>query len=458
MRKKVVSVFLCAALGAGMLTGCGSAETSSKTETTKAAQAATTTEKAEVKETKAAEGKTGEVTTVEYMFWGSQDEINTIMATIDEFNNSHDEIQVKGIGMDPSVYLQKLSAYASSGTMPDIVQVAIDYGNTYNQKGIFEALDELLESNGVKDKVSDSLWGGCSYDGKIYAMPLQASAKMLVGNKTLFEEAGVEFPTESWTEDEFLAAVEKLTVPEKGQYGIFWGDAPVTEARALFGNGENEIYDRDNKKMNAVDNAALKHTWEVMVTGAMLENKTAPTVLSSKDVGGGFETGKYGMAVIGFWDIASFHKVVQDTFDWDLVPLPVSDEFGQWRTRIYANALSIAATSDNKEAAFEYLKWTLENREIQTKSVSLPVNQDIVNDPAFMTEFPEGSKVYNKQLAFDALNNGVAWQNTGAVAEINNNVIRPEIEKLMLKPDETSLDEVLQNIQTNGQAIFDAEK
>lgn len=75
-----------------------------------------------------------DVTTVEYLFWGNQSEINTIMGTIDAFNKSHTDIQVKGTGIDPSVYLQKLSAYASSNTLPDIVQVAVDYGDEYTKK------------------------------------------------------------------------------------------------------------------------------------------------------------------------------------------------------------------------------------------------------------------------------------------------------------------------------------
>ena len=117
-----------------------------------------------------------DVTTVEYLFWGNQSEINTIMGTIDAFNESHTDIQVKGIGIDPSVYLQKLSAYASSNTLPDIVQVAVDYGDEYTKKGMFEPLDGMIDDAGLKDLVGENLWEGLSYEGQIYAVPLQASA------------------------------------------------------------------------------------------------------------------------------------------------------------------------------------------------------------------------------------------------------------------------------------------
>ena len=118
----------------------------------------------------------------------------------------------------------------------------------------------------------------------------------------------------------------------------------------------------------------------------------------------------------------------------------------------------LPANSDKKEAAFEYIKWTLENREVQTNSVSLPVNRNISEDPAFLDEYPEGGKHYNKELALDALANGVSWRNTGVIAEINDNIIKPEIEKLILQPNSTDLDTALHNMQVEGQKVFDAEK
>ena len=96
------------------------------------------------------------------------------------------------------------------------------------------------------------------------------------------------------------------------------------------------------------------------------------------------------------------------------------------------------------------------NRDIQTNSVSLPVNKEISGDSEFLNEFADGAKQFNKQLALDALANSVTRRNTGTVAEINNNVIKPEL-SAVLKPDSTDLKTVLENIQTDGQKIFDGE-
>ena len=453
MKRKRMSILMAAAMALTFLfTACGSSTGESAGTGSNAGA-----ETAEVSEKNETTAENGEVTTVEYVFWGNQTEINTIMSTIDAFNASHTDVQVKGTGMDPSVYLQKLSAYASSNTLPDIVQVAVDYGDEYTKRGMFEPLDEMIENAGMKELVNDNLWEGLSYEGNIYAVPLQASACLLVGNKQLFEEAGLEFPTESWSEEEFREAAVKMTDPSKDQYGLMMAGSVVDWGRALYGN-DKQIYDWDAKTMNAEGNEAVRHTWDLLINDLMLGQSAAPAVMKTKDIGGGFETGKYGMAMIGFWDIAEIHKVVQDSFEWDVIPLPVSDEYGPWKTQIYANALSISANSDKKEAAFEYIKWTLENREVQTNSVSLPVNRNISEDPAFLDEYPEGGKHYNKELALDALANGVSWRNTGVIAEINDNIIKPEIEKLILQPNSTDLDTALHNMQVEGQKVFDAEK
>ena len=130
----------------------------------------------------------------------------------------------------------------------------------------------------------------------------------------------------------------------------------------------------------------------------MLNEKAAPAVLNSKDIGGGFETGKYGMALIGFWDIAEIHKVVQDSFEWDLIPLPTNETYGQWRTQMYANALSISANSEKKDAALNISNghWKTEiSRQILFHCRLI---KEISSDPEFLNEFADGAKQYRSNL------------------------------------------------------------
>lgn len=56
-----------------------------------------------------------------------------------------------------------------------------------------------------------------NYDGKYYAVPLNANYSIMVANKTMLDEAGIEIP-ENWTWDEFTAVCAQLQ--EKGLFGV----------------------------------------------------------------------------------------------------------------------------------------------------------------------------------------------------------------------------------------------
>ncbi len=446
--KKLAAIFLSGIIVSSfMLSGCA-------TDTPAASTSTPATENAEPAST-AEETTPDEVVELESVFWGNQAEINIVLGNIEKFNAETPGVMIKGTGIDPSAYLQKLNSYAASNTMPDVVQTAVDYGDVYTGKGVFEPLDSYIESSGIEGLVSEAMWENVSYNGSVYGVPFTASAPLLIGNKDLFEQAGIDFPTDGWSEEEFFDAAVAMTDSSAQQYGLMMAGWVKSFPRALYGTDEYHLYDWSAGTMNATDNPGLENALQLLIVDLMQTENAAPAVLNSTDIGGGFETGKYGMSMIGYWDIREIDKVVQDTFDWDLLPLPTSDEFGQWRTPVYANVLSVSSVSENKEAAFSYLSWTLTNEEVQLNSAMMPVNTEITQGDAFLTTFADGEKAYTKSLAVDAFNNGVAWQNTGVISEINNTVYGTTIEELILKPDSMDLATALQKIQDDGQKLFD---
>ena len=56
--------------------------------------------------------------------------------------------------------------------------------------------------------------------GALYGLPYMVTFRVLIYNQTLFDNAGLHIPEEGWSPDEFLAAAQKLTNKEKGDYGF----------------------------------------------------------------------------------------------------------------------------------------------------------------------------------------------------------------------------------------------
>ena len=102
--------------------------------------------------------------------------------------------------------VEKLTTALSGSDAPDVVE----FGNTQAQT--FEAAGAVVDLTGDKadlggDDFLQSLAEAGTYDGKLYAVPYYAGARIVIYRKDLFEKSGIEVPT---TLEEFLAAGTKL--------------------------------------------------------------------------------------------------------------------------------------------------------------------------------------------------------------------------------------------------------
>lgn len=394
---------------------------------------------------------------ISYYLWATKEGINTVSQTVAKFNQTHDNISVDVYGVDPTVYWEKLNAFFASNTPPDVIQVAADYGDAFISRGVFEPLDSFVAADPqLKSKWPKTIVDSLSVNSKLYSLPIGTQVYFIAYNKSAFKAAGLPFPKDSWTEQDFLNTAKKLTDPSKKQYGVLVTGYPRDLARDLYGK---YCYDASAKKMQAAGNEAFSDALTFLTTELFAKSKVTPASVSTKSIGGGFETGKYPMAFIAYWDIASLAKTIGNKFDWDIVRYPVSTKYDtRWKSPLYVQALSISAQSKNKEAAFEFCKWMSTNKAAQTSmSDSFPVCTDVTSDPSFLKDFSQtNGKAYSKKVVIDTIaEQGIGWWNAGVVGEINDNVINPEIEKLILQPEKTSVAEAIATIQDKGQKIFD---
>jgi len=114
-------------------------------------------------------------------------------------------------------YLDKFTASALGGTPPDVIDLDTTWVSTAAAKGLLQPLDDVAKTLDVKD-YSPSVWASSQFNGHQYAIPNRASANVFYYNKTVFDKAGVPYPTDNWTYTDMLRVAQKLTIP--GQYGV----------------------------------------------------------------------------------------------------------------------------------------------------------------------------------------------------------------------------------------------
>ncbi len=125
---------------------------------------------------------------------------------ITEFNKVHPDVTVKLERQQWTGIVEKLTTSLSGSDAPDVVE----FGNTQAQT--FEAAGAVVDLTGDKadlggDDFLQSLAEAGTYDGKLYAVPYYAGARIVIYRKDLFEKSGIAVPT---TLEEFLAAGAKL--------------------------------------------------------------------------------------------------------------------------------------------------------------------------------------------------------------------------------------------------------
>ncbi len=156
----------------------------------------------------------GEVQEITWMFWddleASDDNITKGFAqVIDRFNADYEGVyHVTPITTTLEEYYTQLNALVDANQTPDVFIVSPGPNLTdYVAPGVAAPLDEYL-ADGWKDTFAgDSVFAQQTYDGKIYAIPLNTAAACVFYNKEIFAEAGVEVPA---TYTELLDVCQKI--------------------------------------------------------------------------------------------------------------------------------------------------------------------------------------------------------------------------------------------------------
>ena len=351
MKRKVAGV-LAAAMAAGMLAGCGSS----------AKPADTTAAKAE--DTKAAEGSTeaaadnGDKITIEFWHCMGSSNGELIQQITDSFNESQDKIFVKAVHQGSYTDAgTKMQAALAAGEAPVLAQMEI------GMLGIFADADQLVDLQKFVDEenydMSDFMSGlldASYYNGALVALPHSRSVPVLYYNKDLFDKAGVEYPSNDLTMEDYDALARKMTSGsgDTKVYGCHYHT--WRSAASLFSilDGKNTIIDGKYDFM--------KPTYDMVIAqqkdGICMDYGYLKT--SSLHYSAAFENQQCAMVNMGSWFISTLEAYMKDAetkFNWGIVkyPHPAGAEAGS--TLGTVTSLAINADSPKAEAAADFINW-----------------------------------------------------------------------------------------------------
>lgn len=402
----LVSALLVLAACGSSTTPAGGAATSAPAagEAATSAPAAATSAPASVPPTAAASGEqptaaasSGAQTTITWGFWGSPEEKASHEKVAAEFMKTHPNIKVEVWHQPWDDYFTKLKTLWASGDSTQIPDVLFLWPTpSYAATGVLEDLTPYIQKSNYNTKdYWPALLESASYDGKIYGFPRDIETNVIYYNKAIFDEAGVPYPTDDWTWDDFMADAQKLAKIE--------GNGRVTRyalaaeggkwSKFVMQNGGSILDDmRNPSKCTLSDAKALAG---ITFFSDLMNKNLAMRDAALGQAGGDaavFQAGQAAMILQNSSRVSAFNAA---NLKYDVVAAPIP-KGGQRANGAGGAAWVMSAKSDNKDAAWEFLSWLQSSdggEKLYTQSGEIfPALQTVAKDVFLKQTTPPANK------------------------------------------------------------------
>lgn len=347
MKKKVIALALVGAMTVA-LAACGGSSSSSTTSTDSGSTAS------------AAAAANGEFTTdkLQVNIWDNN-QLAGLQQIADEWSETSG-VSVEIDVIDWDNYWTLLESGASGGEMPDVFWMHSNTAQMYMENDLLLPLDDYIAADDAVDL--DNYYQGIvdlyTSDGVHYAVPKDHDTIALLYNKAIFDEYGVDYPTDDWSWDDVIEAATAIT--EAGAADNVYGYAMDTSNNQ--DGWYNVIYEYGGEVINDTHDGTTIGSDESKAgmeeVRQLLEVATPQTDVSENGTDVLFISGKVAMITQGSWMIKEFYDAENSSdYAWAEIPYGDANENGQCddgeRQSCY-NGLGWAAAADTEDPAAAY--------------------------------------------------------------------------------------------------------
>jgi multiple sugar transport system substrate-binding protein len=337
-------------------------------------------------------------TTIKWAIW-DYDLTVYYKPLIDAYQAKNPQVKIEAVDLGSADFMTVLGTQLSGGADFDVLCIKDipGYANLVRQNRL-EPLNSYIKTAGV----NTSLYGGTTeqiaVNGEVYALPFRSDFWLIFYNKDLFDAAGVPYPSNDLTLDDYDALARRVTQGSGANktYGAHYHT--WRSAVSLFGilDGKNTIVDGNYDFLAPYYERILKEQADGIVQ-SYATLKTSGTHYS-----GAFFNNQIAMMNMGTWFIATQIDKVKAgeslSKNWGLAKYPHPAGVPAGTTLGTITSIAVNRNSAKKEAALDFMKFVSgpEGAAILAKTGTIPaiMNQEVINAIASIPGFPSdpGSK------------------------------------------------------------------
>lgn len=441
MMKKSMALSCAAALSMASLIGCGSSSSTGTTDGAKQSDVAGG-------QTTAAGTASGEQVEITFTVW-DYTSTDYWQALIEAFEKENPDIKVKVTDIGGADYDTKIPVLLSSGDTSDVITIkSMPIYTSLVEKNQLMPLDDMVAESGIDMAPYRGSDEGIKINNQLYGLPFRNDYYLLYYNKTIFDRAGIEYPSNDMTWEEYRELAKKLTSGEGNDktYGSYLHTWP------------GSLYRWGMDSQHAMDSGSyefLKPVYELFL-GMQNEDKTSMDYGTLKTgnihYSGPFYKEQVAMEPMGTWFanlIINTKRKGETNVEWGAAKAPHFE--GQDPNVAVSNPTPIAINKNaaHPEEAWRFVQFlcTEPGADILASSATLPAYQTekTLNTLVSVEGMPEGFK---EAIAVDSfVLECQMTPNAGAI----DKVIAEEHDLIMLGAE--SIDDGLANMGTRVKEI-----
>ena len=344
-------------------------------------------------------------TQLTYMMWGDPPEIAVWNQLVDDFHKANPDITVKVEVADWDSYWNKLRVQTAGGDAPDVFAMDAPIYPDWQSRGALLNLQPFIDADPT---VLDGLYKAPLTPYKLAdgysGLPRDFQTIMMYYNKAMFDAAGIAYPDDSWTIDDFRAAAAKLTKDTDGdgktdQWGVsteiwdmepFWGP--------MVYNHGGDIISADHSKTLMTEGPARDAF--AFINAMIHDDGSIMSAEALQSYGNdGFAAGVAAMTFSGHWVIPQYNAL---DFDWAVATFP-SGPAGR-ATLVNSAGIVIGAQTAHPDEAWKFVRYVV-SAEGQSVLASLgfaiPVAESVATGPVYLEQTSKGDhKLFVDALAY----------------------------------------------------------
>lgn len=404
--------------------------------------------------------------TLDFLAWGDNADLpawDQILALYKE-RAPHATINYSPVADPNANFYQQLQTSIAGGTPPDVASFQGWEWQTYADRELLAPIDDFVARDGFDALYPQDVKGvvdTTARHGKKYLMPLQIATMLMFYAKKPFDDAGIPYPTNDWTFDEFMEIAQALTDTsgDVKKFGLQANGSWFRDIGWIRGTGKQEFDSLIDPKKATFNQPEIVDIVQKMAQDVIYTMGAAPSPADTSGGANTFQTGNCAMKYEGPWwfpvmnspQLRSENKQIE--FDVVLMP-KMADESRPHRGWLDGIAL---LNGDNVEEAWGFASFagSEEGNKIYSSVSGRMPNNFALLENFWLPTVEENFQISNARAFIEAFKNSEVDVIGGVPrSKLNGEVVRPLGYDKLVNNSATAA-QVLPEVDAAVQALLD---